>query len=149
MLIQRCINVVQRCFDVVSMSGSIVVSKLENRGRILFHFQRRINVISTLFQRWSTRLRQRWFDAEMLAGKKKNRTNKQKKSKLENSGIKKLVLSSQNTVKSNVQLNISLALKNCKWICLDQSYREKNLFGSSEVEIIHLSPSVLSIYNNL
>ena len=61
-LIQRCINVVQGCFDVVSTLCNVVstlfrrwvptlyqrCATLKNGRRILFHFQRKINVISTL-----------------------------------------------------------------------------------------------------
>ena len=67
MLIQRFINVVQRHFDVASTLCNVVstlfqrrcptlyqrCATLENRRRIWFHFQRRINVISTLIQRWN------------------------------------------------------------------------------------------------
>ena len=49
---QHCINIVQRCFDIVSTSGTDVVSTLFNfvwiRRRILFYFERRISVILTL-----------------------------------------------------------------------------------------------------
>ena len=66
-MIQRCVNVVQRSFDVVSTSGSDIVSSLSNVEKptsdfVLFH------VGSTLFQRWFTTLKQRWSGVEMLAG---------------------------------------------------------------------------------
>ena len=74
MLIQRCINVVQRYFDVASTLCNVVstlfqrrcptlyqrCATVENRRRILFHFQRRINVISTLIHNVETTLIRRW-----------------------------------------------------------------------------------------
>ena len=71
---QRCINVVPTLCNVVSTLCNVVSTLFQRRAltlyqrcatlkiqrRILFHFQCRINVISTLKQRWS--------DVEMLAG---------------------------------------------------------------------------------
>ena len=71
MLMQRCINAAQRCFDVAStlchivlaISGTDIVSTLwnvKNRRRFMFHFQRRINVISTLIHSIERTLIRRW-----------------------------------------------------------------------------------------
>ena len=74
MLIQRFINVVQRYFDVASTLCNVVstlfqrrcptlyqrCATVENRRRILFHFQPRINVISTLIHNVETTLIRRW-----------------------------------------------------------------------------------------
>ena len=63
---QRCNNVVQRCFDVfltLSQRWARALSQLcptlKVRRRILFHFKRRINVISTLTHNVETTLIQR------------------------------------------------------------------------------------------
>ena len=66
-LYQHCTNVVQRCFDVVSTLFQRRAptlyqrcATLKIRRRILFHFQRRINVISTLIHNVETMLIRRW-----------------------------------------------------------------------------------------
>ena len=75
MLIQRCINVVQRYFDVASTlfrrCFNVGVRRCINvvqRWKTDVGFCFIFNVESTLFQRWSTTLKQRWSDVEMLAG---------------------------------------------------------------------------------
>ena len=62
MLIQSCINVVQRCFDIVSTSGTDIVSMLCNLTSDFVLF------LTWDQGYWSTTLKQRWLDVEMLAG---------------------------------------------------------------------------------
>ena len=71
---QRCINVVQTLCNVVSTLCNVVSTLFQRRAltsyqrsatlkirrRILFHFQRRINVISTLIHNIKATLIQRW-----------------------------------------------------------------------------------------
>ena len=69
----RCINVVQCCVNVYNVVSTLFqrpalrlyqrCATLKIRRRILFHFQRQINVIST-----STTLKHRSSDVEMSAG---------------------------------------------------------------------------------
>ena len=72
-LVQRCINVAQCCFEAFSTLCNIILRLFQRRGptlyqrcawlnrrRILLHFQRRINVISTLIYNLETTLMRRW-----------------------------------------------------------------------------------------
>ena len=54
----------QRCFNVVHWRCINVVQRWKSDVRFCFIF----NVGSTLYQRWSTMLKQRWSDVEILAG---------------------------------------------------------------------------------
>ena len=58
------IKLYQRCFNVVSTSGINVVQRWKSDVGFCFIF----NVGSTLFQRWSTTLKQRWSNVEMWLG---------------------------------------------------------------------------------
>ena len=53
---QRCINVVSTLFQRRTLTLYQRCATLKIRGRILFHFQRRINVISTLIHNVETTL---------------------------------------------------------------------------------------------
>ena len=57
---QRCINVVSTLFQHRALTFYQRCAKLKIRRRILFHFQRRINVISTLIHNVVTTLIRRW-----------------------------------------------------------------------------------------
>ena len=61
------IKLYQRCFNVVSTSHTDVVSTLCNTENPTFWLCFIFNFGSTLFQRWSTTLKQRWSDVEVLA----------------------------------------------------------------------------------
>ena len=57
---QRCINVVSTLFQRRALTLYQRCATLKIRRRILFHFQRRINVISTLIQNVETTLIRLW-----------------------------------------------------------------------------------------
>ena len=57
---QRCINVVPTVFQRRALTLYQRCATLKIRRRILFHFQRRINVISTLIHNVETILIRRW-----------------------------------------------------------------------------------------
>ena len=59
----------QHCFNVADRRCINVVQRWKSDVGFCFIF----NVGSRLFQRWSTTLKQRWSDVEMLAGKVKER----------------------------------------------------------------------------
>ena len=63
-LFRRCVTLFRHCFNVGHWRYINVVQLWKSDVGICFIF----NVGSTLFQRWSTTLKQRWSDAEMLAG---------------------------------------------------------------------------------
>ena len=69
-LYQHCTNFVQRCFSVGQQRCINVVRRWKSDVRFCFIF----NVGWTLFQRWSAKLKQRWSDVEMLAGRLVNRS---------------------------------------------------------------------------
>ena len=69
-LYQHCTNFVQRCFNVGQQRCINVVRRWKSYVGFCLIF----NVGSTLFQRWSTKLKQRWSDVEMLAGGLVNRS---------------------------------------------------------------------------
>ena len=63
-LYQRCATFFRRCFDVGFWRYINFVQHWKTHVGFCFNF----NVGSTLFQRWSITLKQRWSDVEMLAG---------------------------------------------------------------------------------
>ena len=64
-LYQHCFwTLFQCCFNVKHRRCINIVQRWKSDVGFCFIF----NVESTLFQRWSTTLKQRWSDAEMLAG---------------------------------------------------------------------------------
>ena len=64
-LIQRCGTLFGLCFNVGYWRCVNVVQRLKSDVRFCFIF----NVRSTLLELWSTVLKQRWSDVEMLVGK--------------------------------------------------------------------------------
>ena len=63
-LFQRCIALSLRCFNVGYWHCINVLQHWKSEVGFCFIF----NFGSTLFQRWSTKLKQRWSNVEMLAG---------------------------------------------------------------------------------
>ena len=64
MLFRRCVTLFPRCFNVRHWRCINVVQRWKYDVGFCFI----LNVRSTLFQRWSTTLKQRWSDVEILAG---------------------------------------------------------------------------------
>ena len=63
-LFQRCVTLFWRCFNVGHWHYINVVQRLKSDvGFCFIH-----NIESTIFQRWSTALKQRWSDVGMMAG---------------------------------------------------------------------------------
>ena len=59
-LYQRCVTLFQRCFNVGHWRSINVRQRWKPDVWFLFHFQRQINVISTLIQSVETKLIQPW-----------------------------------------------------------------------------------------
>ena len=63
-LLQRCVTLFWGCFNVGHWRCINVVQRWKSDDWFYFIF----NFGSTLFQRWSTALKKRWSDVEMLTG---------------------------------------------------------------------------------